>query len=62
MSNQRISGLPDPTYADDAVTRRNVASRFQALSDEVQGIGDKLDALLNLIVVENNQVLIKEYE
>ena len=36
MSNHRISGLADPTDADDAVTRRYVASRFQALSDEVQ--------------------------
>ena len=62
MSNQWISGLPDPTDADDDVTRKNVASRFQALSDEVRGIGDKLDALLNLLGVENNQVLIKEYE
>ena len=40
MSNHRISGLADPTDADDAVTRRYVASRFQALSGEVQGIGD----------------------
>ena len=48
MSNHRISGLADPTDADDAVTRRYIASRFQALSDEVQGIGDnkrKLDSL-----------------
>ena len=29
MSNHRISGLADPTDADDAVTRRYVASRFQ---------------------------------
>ena len=36
MANHRISGLADPTDADDAVTRRDVASRFQALSDEVQ--------------------------
>ena len=28
MSNHRISGLADPTDADDAVTRRYVASRF----------------------------------
>ena len=34
MSNHRISGLADPTDADDAVTRRYVASRFQAFSDE----------------------------
>ena len=34
MSNHRISGLADPTDADDAVTRKYVASRFQALSDE----------------------------
>ena len=50
MSNHRISGLADPTDADDAVTRRYIASRFQALSDEVQGIGDnkrKLDVLQN---------------
>ena len=32
MSNHRISGLADSTDADDAVTRRYVASRFQALS------------------------------
>ena len=62
MSNHRISGLADPTDADDAVTRRYVASRFQALSDEVQDKKSKLDALLNLFGVENNQVLIRKYE
>ena len=62
MSNHRIKGLADPTDADDAVTRRYVASLFQALSDKVQGIGGKLDALLNLLGVENNQVFIREYE
>ena len=36
MSNHRISCLADSTDADDAVTRRYVVSRFQALSDEVQ--------------------------
>ena len=61
MSHHRISGLADPTDADDGVTRRYVASRFQALSDEIQGIGGKLDALLNLLGVENNQVLIRKY-
>ena len=35
MSNHRISGLADPTDADDVVARRYVASRFQALIDEV---------------------------
>ena len=62
MSNHRISGLVDPIGADDAVTRRYVASRFQALSDEVQDNKSKLDALLNLLGVENNQVLIRVYE
>ena len=63
MSNHRISGLADPIDADDAVSRRYVSSRFQALSDEVQGIGGKLDALINLLGVrENNQVLISVYE
>ena len=65
MSNHRISGLADPTDADDAVTRRYVASRFQALSDESQGIGDnkkKLDVLQNLQWVEYNQVLLMTYE
>ena len=62
MSNHMIKGLADPTDADDAVTRRYVASLFQALSDKVQGIGGKLDALLNLLGVENNQVFIREYE
>ena len=62
MSNHRISGLADPIDADDAVTRRYVASRFQALSDEVQGNKRKLDALQNLFGVENNQVLIRKYE
>ena len=47
MSNHRISGLADPTDADDAVTRRYVASRFQVLSDEVQDKKTKLDALQN---------------
>ena len=45
MSNHRISGLADPTDADDAVTRRYVASLFQALSDEVQDKKSKSDAL-----------------
>ena len=62
MSNHRISGLADPTDADDAVTRRYVASRFQALTDEVQGNKRKLDALQNLFGVENNQILIRVYE
>ena len=65
MSNHRLSGLADPTDANDAVTRRYVASRFQALSDEVQGIRDnkrKLDVLQNLLGVENNQVLLMKYE
>ena len=62
MSNNRVSGLADPTDADDAVPRRCVASRFQALSDEVQDSKSKLDALLNLFGVENNQVLIRVYE
>ena len=62
MSNHRISGLADPTDADDAVTRRYVASQFQALSDEVQDKKSKLDALQNLLGDENNQVLIRKYE
>ena len=62
MSNHRISGLTDPTDADDAVTRRYVASRFQTLSDEIQDKKSKLDALQNLFGVENNQVLIRKYE
>ena len=62
MSNHRISGLADPTDADDAVTRRYGASRFQALSDEVQDKKSKLDAPQNFLGVENNQVLIREYE
>ena len=62
MSNHRISGLADPTDADDAVKRRYVASRFQALNDEVQGNKSKLDALQNLFGVVNNLVLIREYE
>ena len=62
MSNHRISGLADPTDADNVVTRRYVASRFQALSDEVQDKKNKLDALQNVFGVENNQVLIREYE
>ena len=36
--------MSNPTDADDAVTRRYVASRFQALSDEVQDKKSKLDA------------------
>ena len=62
ISNHRISGLADSTDADDAVTRRYVASRFQALSDEVQDNKSKSDALLILFGVENNQVLIRVYE
>ena len=62
MSNHRISGLADPTDADGAITRRYVASRFQALSDEFQDKKSKLDALQNLFGVENNQVLIRKYE
>ena len=62
MSNHRISGLADPTDADDAVTRRYVASQFQALSDEFQDKKNKLDALQNFLGVVNNQVLMREYE
>ena len=62
MGNHRISGLADPTEADDAVTRRYVASRLQELSDVVQGNKRKLDAFQNLFGAENNQVLIREYE
>ena len=58
MSNHSISGLVDPTDADDAVTRRYVASRFQAL----KGNKRKSDALQNLFGVVNNQVLMREYE
>ena len=52
MNNHRISGLADPTNADDAVKWRYVASRFQALSDVVRGNKRKLDALQNLLGVE----------
>ena len=62
MSNHRISGLADPTDVDDAVTRRYFASRYQALSDEVQDKESKLDTLQNFLGVENNQVLIRVYE
>ena len=62
MSNHRISVLADPSDADDAVTKIYFASRFQALSDEVQDNKSKLDALLNLFGVENNQALIRIYE
>ena len=58
----RISGLSDPTDADDAVTRRYVASRFQALSDEVQDKKSKLYAIQNFLRAENNRVLIRKYE
>ena len=51
-SNHRISGLAEPTDADDAVTRRYVASRFQAPSDKVQDKKSKLDALQNFLGVE----------
>ena len=59
MSNHRISGLADPTDADDAVTRRYVASLIQA---EVQDNKSKLDALQNLLGIESNQVLFRKYE
>ena len=61
MINHRISDLADPTDADDAVTKRYVASRFQAISDEVQ---DKIVSWMpfNLFGVENTQVLIRKYE
>ena len=62
MSNHRINDLADPTDANDAFTRRYVASRFQAFSDEVQDNKSKLDALLNISGVENTQVLIRKYE
>ena len=62
MINHRISGLADSTDADDAVTRRYVASRFQVLSDEFQDKKSKLDTLQNFLGVVNNQVLIREYE
>ena len=62
MRNHRISGLADPTDAYDAVTMRYVASRFQALSDEVQDKKSKLDALQNFLGVVNNQVLIRVHD
>ena len=62
MSNHRISGLADPTDADDAVTMRYVASRFQVLSNEVQDKKSKLDNLRNFLGVVNKQVLIRKYE
>ena len=62
MSNHRISGLVHPTDADDAVRRRYVASRFQALGDEVQDKKSKLDTLQNFFGVENILVLIRNYE
>ena len=64
IRSHRKSGLADPTDADDdTVIRRHVASRFQALNDEVQDNKSKLDAFINLLgVKENNQVLIREYE
>ena len=62
MNNHRISGVADPTDADDAVTRRYVASRFQTLSDEIQDNKSNLDALLNLFGGVNNQILIRESE
>ena len=40
----------------------DVASRFQALSDEVQDNKSKLDVLQNLPWVENSQVLLMKYE
>ena len=55
-------GLTDPTDAEDDVTRRYVASQFQALSDEVQDRKSKLDTLQNLLGVANSQVLIRKYE
>ena len=61
MSNYRISSLADPADAD-AVIMIYVVSRFQALSYEDQDNKSKLDALLNLLGVENNQVLIRVYE
>ena len=44
MSNHKISSLDDPADADDAVTRRYVASRFQAPNDEVQKLRARLGA------------------
>ena len=61
MSNHGYA-VADPTDADDAVTRRYVASRFQALSDEVQDEKSNLNAFQNLFGVENNQVLIRKYK
>ena len=52
MSNHRISGLADPTDADDTVTRRYVASRFQTLSDEVQDKKSLLNAFQNFLGVK----------
>ena len=62
LSNHRISGLADPTDAGNAVTRRYVATRFQALSDKAQDKKSKLDDLQNFLGDVYNQVLIREYE
>ena len=40
----------------------DVASRFQALSDEVQGNKSKFGGFLNLLGFVNNQVLTRKYE
>ena len=34
MNQHKIVGLSDPVDSDDAVTKRYVSSRFQALIDE----------------------------
>ena len=42
MKLHKIMGLADPLNADDAVTKRYISSRFQALNDSLRAISRKI--------------------
>lgn len=60
MSSHRIRDLADPIEDDDAVTKRYVGSRAQALNDNIQDIRSDtqsaLDRLNRLIGDTDNQI------
>ena len=65
MSQHRINDLADPVEYDDAVTKRYVATRFQAPTDsnsEMQPVRNIVEAYNKIFVVIDNQMLLLKYD
>ena len=65
MSQHRINDLADPVEYDDAVTKRYVATRFQAPTDsnsEMQSVTNIAEAYNKIFVVIDNQMLLLKYD